>query len=244
MKIEELKIYSNNLNEEREICIYKPSSIEDFGEAIPVLYLLDGDTNFTFVSATVDYYVKTYRIPPLLVVGVKSTDRRRDFSLIQTRKSSPDLLDNEFGVENFTRFMKTELFPEIESLYTLMPYRVITGHSLSASFVVHTLLTDIHLFNSYIVLSPYLTPILKYVLEKIEDLTRSKENPYRLLFIGEEKMNEARAMPTLEFLKNIRKISNIETEYRRYVDADHMSIIVKAVPDALDYLFPGIIQDR
>ncbi|MBM3291328.1 alpha/beta hydrolase [Candidatus Bathyarchaeota archaeon] len=244
MKTEEWTIFSTNLNEEREIYVYKPSGIEDLGEAYPVLYILDGDANFTYVAATVDYYIKTYRIPPVLVVGVNSTNRRRDFSLTHDNKSSPNLIVNEVGVENFTRFLKTELIPIVESKYQVMAYRVVAGHSLSASYVVNLLLTNIRLFNAYIVLSPYFTPIQEHILMKTEKLSSSKENPYRLLFIGEEKMNELRNLPTTEFVNSIRKIPNIETDYRKYNDADHMSIIVKAFPDALDYIFPGIVQDR
>jgi hypothetical protein len=32
-------------------------------------------------------------------------------------------------------------------------------------------------------------------------------------------------------------------EYKRYEDADHSNLPLKAIPDALDFFFPGFIQD-
>ncbi|MBN1683787.1 alpha/beta hydrolase [Candidatus Bathyarchaeota archaeon] len=241
MNTEVWNIFSNYLEEEREILVYKPSLLDN-ESAYPTLYLLDGDINFTCFSGIVDYYIRTYRIPPIIVIGISSTDRRRDFSYYTSFKSSNSTNIN-FGIENFTKFLKTELIPKVESTYNIIPYRVITGHSLSGSYVIHLLLNHNYLFNSYIALSPFFKQNFSLLLDKARMLYTSK-NPYRLFFIGEEKTSDERFLNTLEFLKVIKKVPNIETEYRRYVDADHMSIIVKSVPDALDYIFPGTIQDR
>jgi len=32
-------------------------------------------------------------------------------------------------------------------------------------------------------------------------------------------------------------------EHKKYIDADHSNLPLKAIPDALDFFFPGIIQD-
>lgn len=36
---------------------------------------------------------------------------------------------------------------------------------------------------------------------------------------------------------------DFEWEYKKYMDAEHSNLPLKAIPDALDFFFPGIIQD-
>jgi hypothetical protein len=45
-----------------------------------VLYLLDGRSHFRHVAGVVDYLIGKHRIPPLIIVGVDSADRSRDFT--------------------------------------------------------------------------------------------------------------------------------------------------------------------
>jgi predicted alpha/beta superfamily hydrolase len=238
------KISSTNLNEEREINVYIPWGYDESEEHFPVLYLLDGDSNFTFVAATVDYFVRTYRIPPLIVVGIDSTERRRDFTPKYLVDSPTEAKHFSGEAENFYNFLRNELIPMIESSYRVMQYRVIVGHSLGGLFVFHAVLSHLNFFNAYIALSPYLYKNSFVLQEKAKDLVQKDEGLYRLLFVADERMNEERGQTTYAFLKVLEKVKNLEIEYKKYEDADHMSIVVKGIPDALDYIFPGVIQDR
>jgi pimeloyl-ACP methyl ester carboxylesterase len=63
------------------------------------------------------------------------------------------------GAAQFQKYLAEELIPWVEQRYRTVPERVVFGHSLSASFVVHTLLNRPALFSGYIAVS---APLWRY----------------------------------------------------------------------------------
>lgn len=122
-------INSKILNEERQIYVYLPKGHEESGEVYPAIYLLDGHRLFNVTSSFVEYYSGSSRIPPLIVVGIASTDRRRDFTPT-AREGDGRRPPGGGGADDFLRFIAEELFPQIESKYPTRDYRTLIGHSL------------------------------------------------------------------------------------------------------------------
>ena len=237
---------SRTLEEDRTLYIYLPKDYESSQELYPVLYLLDGDRLFNYTAATVDYYINTYRIPPLIVVGIESTDRTRDFTPTagSGRAGRPA---TGGGADVFLRFMKEELFPYLEGKYRTRQYRAIIGHSLGGLFVIHTLFSDPCLFGAYMALSPFLAWDNGVLVHRSEVFFKETQSKNKLLFVASEPLSrEGMAKPMEDFVHLLKTCcpEGLEWEYKPYEGSDHMNLPVLSIPDGLDFFFPGIVQNR
>ena len=144
-------IKSTILNEERPIIISLPKNYDTSQAKYPVLYLTDGLQNIWHVVGTLEVLTRTGSVPPMIVVGIESTNRMRDFTLTAS-KNNP----GSGGGEKFLAFIEKELIPYVESNYRTNSYRILEGHSLGGLFTVSSFMKKPDLFNSYIVMSPSL----------------------------------------------------------------------------------------
>src|ERR1700733_7129544 len=72
--------------ESRSIWIHLPATYHSTDQDYPVLYLLDGEGHFKYVSELVDYLsgYDRNRIPEMIVVAILNVDRIRDFTPIHS----------------------------------------------------------------------------------------------------------------------------------------------------------------
>lgn len=145
-------IYSNILKENRPLLIHTPDKY-DKNKKYPIVYLLDGESSFHFYTGMISELSNSYIIPEMIVVGVVSTNRIKDFT--PTADATSNAQPNGGG-EQFTAFLKQELIPYVESHYMTAPYSILVGHSLGGLLVVNTLLKHPGLFSSYVALDPSL----------------------------------------------------------------------------------------
>ena len=113
------KIQSIQVNEERLINVWTPPSYEKSVDSFPVLYMADGGIkeDFPHIANTIDKLVKAKRIPPIILIGIENTDRRRDLS-----GSSKVAKDEQYcpltdGASKFRSFIIEELIPEVDLKY-------------------------------------------------------------------------------------------------------------------------------
>jgi enterochelin esterase-like enzyme len=57
-----------------------PAGYASSNASYPVLYLLDGEQNIWHVAGSVEVLTRTGAMPPVIIVGVKSGNRMRDFN--------------------------------------------------------------------------------------------------------------------------------------------------------------------
>lgn len=147
------QLQSKIIDDVYELRISTPEDYEDNQEPRPVIYVLDGQWDFTLVSDIVGKLAFDGLMPQAVVVGVTwadtsfqpSSERWRDFSP-EPRADQP----GSGGAANFMKVLETEIFPLVEANYRASADRVITGGSLSALFVSYTLLERPDLFLGYI----------------------------------------------------------------------------------------------
>jgi len=151
------KIQSKVLNETRQYLVHKPGGYDFSDERYPVVVLLDGESNFQHVSATLDQLRNTGRMLPMLLVGIENTDRQRDFTPpILTAKPEDRPPGGVGGASQFLSFIADELLPHIDKTYRTRPTRILIGHSYGGLFAVHTLFNRPEVFKAYIAISPSL----------------------------------------------------------------------------------------
>ncbi len=177
---------SDVLGEERSYSVYLPASYHSTTYAprrYPVLYLLDGDTNFHSATGMVRYMGEgingNVQIPELIVVAIPNTNRNRDLtpthSMIGNGGVRAPSLEASGGGDRFLDFIERELFAAIDSTYRTLPYRVLVGHSFGGLLTVHAFLDRSAMFQSYIAIDPSLWWDDRVLVRRAED--RVTESP-------------------------------------------------------------------
>jgi predicted alpha/beta superfamily hydrolase len=155
-------VRSSTLGEARLINVHTPREYRTTNgaspRALPVLYMPDGglDEDFPHVVRTVDSLIALGSIPPIIVVGVPNTQRRRDLTGPTRVHSDSAIAPRVGGSAAFRRFIAEELFPEIDRRYRTSGERAIIGESLAGLFIMETFLDEPALFTHYIALDPSL----------------------------------------------------------------------------------------
>ena len=129
------------LGEPRPINVYLPPVYRTAPDRpLPVLYMPDGglDEDFPHVAATVDSLIARGAMRAVIVVGVPNTQRRRDLTGPTRVASDSTIAPRVGGSAAFRRFIREELFPEVERRYRVTAERGIIGESLAGLFIVET----------------------------------------------------------------------------------------------------------
>lgn len=143
---------SKILNEDRTYRVHLPRGYQVSGERYPVLLLLDGQSHFLHVVGSASFLMDQEEIPPLIVIGLDSTVRVRDF----TPTDWPQAWIGGGGAAKFRAFLARELLPEIERSFRTEGFRILAGHSASGQFALYCLESDPAMFQAYFALSPSL----------------------------------------------------------------------------------------
>ncbi len=112
--------------------------------------------DFPHLTNTVDSLIAEGALPPMLVVGIENTQRRRDLTGPTEVASDRAIAPRVGGSAAFRRFLRAELMPQINRRYRTDGRTGIVGESLAGLFVVETLIEAPELFGAYIALSPSL----------------------------------------------------------------------------------------
>jgi predicted alpha/beta superfamily hydrolase len=149
-----LTINSEVLGEPQKIFVYLPKDYEKSNKKYPVVYLLDGEYNFSFTSDAVKTLSSwTNRIPESIVIGIASNKRDRDLTTAPDKNwQPPQPIPSAGGADKFLEYVEKELIPYIEKSYRTQPLRTIIGHSLGGLFALNSFTAKPNLFRFYILL--------------------------------------------------------------------------------------------
>ncbi len=153
-----LDIRSKVTGQEYVLHVALPRGYDDPARRFPVIYVTDGQWDFTLVHAIYGQQYYDGFIPGAIIVGITwggenpNYDTRRAFDLTPTPAGQPARYGN---AANFLAFLKTEAIPFIESRYrTLKDERTLTGSSFAGLFTLYALFHETDLFNRYVLTSP------------------------------------------------------------------------------------------
>ena len=165
-------LYSELMQEERKLDIHLPQNYDTTKKTYPVLYLLDSYYNFKHVVGTVEYLILNRKIPDLIIVGIRNTNRARDLTpdASEIGEYHQKRLGTTAGADAFLSFIEKELIPHIEKNYRASPYRILEGHSLGGLFSVYTIFQKPELFSSHVIISPSLWYTNKTIEQALEDV--------------------------------------------------------------------------
>lgn len=154
---DEFTIESKQVEETRHINVWTPPEYKTSKDSLPVMYMADGgiiDEDFPHIANTLAELIKAKKIPPIILVGIANTERRRDLTGPTEIENDKERGSNIGGSEKFRAFIKEELFPEINKRYRTTSEKSIIGESLSGLFVVETFFLSPDMFDNYIAFDP------------------------------------------------------------------------------------------
>ena len=149
-------LVSAKVGEPREFWVSLPDRYNDSGEKYPVLYMMDGDFNFTSgVIGGVRQAASLGEIPEFIIVGIKNTNRSKDIfpEEVTYRDGSKD----GGRANQYLDFVRDELIPRVAKTYRTTDYRILYGTSNTGFTAVHALFRNPDLANAYIAASATLS---------------------------------------------------------------------------------------
>lgn len=152
---------SVELGENRTLNIYLPEGYKrDDSLRYPVIYLLDGsaDEDFIHIVGLVQYCSSDWvdQLPKSIVVGIATTDRKRDFTFQTTVEADKKLYPTTGHSDRFISFLEKELQPYVERTFKTSSSKTIIGQSLGGLLATEVFLKNPTLFSRYIIISPAL----------------------------------------------------------------------------------------
>lgn len=171
-KTDTISFFSQAFQQERTVYISTPEFYKYQSDSVklPVIYILDGQHEW-FVNpliSTIKYLQYTHEIPQALLVIIPHIDRNRECG-IENLKGEILLLH---------KFITEELDKQLKS-YNPNDYRLIIGHSFSASFALYSYLKNIDFYSAVIANTP-----LDQFEELISELEKNNKTDYRKILIS------------------------------------------------------------
>lgn len=248
-------IYSKPLGENRKLWIYTPditSKIPNPQKKYPVLFVLDGDTHFYSTVGIIQQLSQANGngiLPEMIVVGVESGNRLKDFTPTLNTRGSLD------SANPFVKFLATELMPYIDENFNSAPYKLLVGHSLGGLIIMDILSNYSNLFNAYIAIEPSMWYQNEKFLKQNINTLKNQNFDNTKLFIGvantlpegitlsllkNDKSIETQHIRSTfkldDFLKNT-KIPGLKYAMKYYEDDDHNSVPLISEYDGLRFIF-------
>lgn len=253
-------IQSKLLGEQRKIWVHVPDGVN---QNYPVVYVLDGAGHFSSVVGMMQQLSSVNgntMCPQMIVVGIKNTDRTRDFTPTHVDADPSMMLDSIFaktsgGGENFIAFIEKELMPHIESKYPTAPYKMLIGHSFGGLMVMQAFTHHTDLFNSYICIDPSMWWDNQKLLKETQKVLAEKKFDGKSLYLGiANTMEEGIDLIEVENdtsndSKHIRSILALQSSFEKntknglkyrgkyYPDDTHGSVPLITEYDALRFFF-------
>ncbi|MFN1834630.1 alpha/beta hydrolase [Balneola sp. MJW-20] len=239
-------IHSDVLGETREYRVGLPDSYDSDSASdrkYPLLLVLDGPSHFRYVSGMLSSMSAnrngSRRVPEMIVVGLASTNRERDFTpdKIVTRRKN-----DSGGADQFLEFVEDELLPELQEKYRLSRYNILFGHSLGGLFAVHTYLQEESSFDALLAIDPSFGT---WDAEKMDEkIAAMSDGPFgRYLYIATANWgtrnigNRDRHVRFFESLRKRNGSDRFRARLNYFEDENHQSIPLIAFYQGLTTLF-------
>lgn len=241
------ELQSAVLGEKRVVNIYLPEGYnKNDSLTYPVVYLLDGSADEDFIHITGLYQFNSFswinRVPPSIVVGIATVDRRRDFTFPTTIERDKKAYPTAGASQKFISFIQSELQPFIEKKYKGSGDKTLIGQSLGGLLATEILLTKPTLFNRYIIVSPSLWwnngSLLNLPTTALSNAISKPTDVY--IGVGKEGLTPTEAPRVMEVDANLlaEKIrssnnKNVQVYFDYLPQENHATIMHQAVFNAL-----------
>jgi predicted alpha/beta superfamily hydrolase len=227
------KFHSKACGNDRTVMVGLPAGYAESRKRFPVFMVVDGQWNFNLSCENVRILSDNGVIPPMIVVGVH-TGERRDFYLLPARDSESR---TGGGGDSLLAFIRDELIPFMDSHYRTLPKRVLAGSSYGGVFVMHALLTHPGLFDAFITLSPSMWWNNGIMLKRTEEFMKASPGMHNALYITVA--NEGLGMGVNALAEILKRCAprGLAWRFDEYPDEIHGTISYKGTYNGLKFAF-------
>lgn len=230
------------VNQEYRLFVHLPGSYsESKNKAYPVVYLLDGQYDFPFLTGVYGGQYYDGFLPEFIIVGITWGGKDPDAGYLRARDFSPthnDGLPQSGGGPKFLEFIKKELIPFVGSTYRVTSDRTLIGSSFGGLFTLYTLFNEPSLFHRYVLTSPALgwdNGVLQTYEKKYTET--GSPTPVKLFMgIGELEGGNDEFKLFAERLK-AKKVKNLEFETLIMRNTGHAGTKPEGFARGLQYVF-------
>ncbi len=238
---DEFTIESKQVGETRNINVWTPPEYKTGTDSLPVMYMADGgivDEDFPHIANTLSALIIAKKIPPMILVGIANTQRRRDLTGPTEIAKDKEIAPIVGGSEKFRAFIKEELFPEINKRYRTTKEKSIIGESASGLFVVETFFLTPEMFDNYIAFDPSLWWNNHYLVRTAkEHLTLFPKTQKRIWFAGSSVEDISQYTKSLAEILKTENLPNISWIYSPEPKEKHNTIFRATKEKAIIWTF-------
>lgn len=260
-RVENLKIDSEALKQQRELLIYTPIEYDNRkNEFFNVIYVFDSQSRqmFDYVTSIIPFLTNESYDKSFIVVGITSPhnskidySRNNDFLPVLTTEKSINRYKPYYGnIENFLDYVSKEIIPYINKNYRTKGRNLAVGHSLGASFILHSLIETPNLFDNYIAISPNLAYDNHLLAEKLINFDYSKIKNLNYLYFSNaneehywHEWKPAREK-VYDFFNNNSNLKKIIFKIEQFPNDNHLSLYPDSVKSALDFYFENVYNNQ
>lgn len=226
-EIDTLSFYSEVFKEERTVYIHKPEFYKYKSDSVkfPIIYLLDGQHK-CFVKpiiSDIEYLRFTKEIPSSIIVVIPLLDRAKECAFVDLKTELP-----------LNQFITEELDEEIKK-YNPSDYRILIGHSFSASFSLYSFYNHPDYYTAIIANSPY--DKMEMLIEGFEQFKKEYQSRISISIGARHKDVAHRKEYERLRVQHPFFFNSIETFEADY--SAHNAVPITAVPTLLTKIFEG-----
>jgi len=239
---ERLAMASRVLGEERELFVYLPESYESGRGRFPVLYVLDGESDFVHTVGVVEFLAGIDRIPELIVVGVVNTARSRDLTPPSSNEEETAFWPEVGGADRFRRFFAEELVPFVDDRYRTQPYRVVRGQSFGGLFAVHDYMADEPVFHAVIASSPAVGWNRDTLVRRVPTVFEASPAPTRPLYVASAGKDFPGNLASIVAFAGAVDAAGLNPDvwrHDRFEDAGHYTLHHLSTYRGLEFVYSG-----
>jgi predicted alpha/beta superfamily hydrolase len=259
-RVEHVKIVSDYLNQEREILIYTPSDYDwRTNEYFNVLYVFDCQNRefFDYTTSIVSFLSDASK--SFIVVGISSPYIEEDdyarnndlLPVLNTEDSQKRFGKYSGNAENFLRYVSSEVIPYVRENYRILDNPTAIGHSLSASFILYSMMETSNLFQNYIAISPNFAYDEHRLSRELMEFNYERISRPTFVYLSHAdegidywpEWKPAREK-TYDFFRDSLDDQNLTVEIQEFPDYSHWSTFPPSLNAALQYYFEHLHDEQ
>lgn len=236
-------VYAQKLNKEVQYSVQLKDSIAynvwlpdnwDAHQKYPVILMYNyGAANDQVLATTVNYYANhLQKIPNTIVVNVMANMDRIGYNYETGGLTNAG--------KKLISCLREEIFPLLKKKYSASPYISYIGQSYAASYANYLFMNEPTLFNAYILIAPEKIGENQPGFELSTENKRFYQQQARSYYVATGENDIARRLAyAKEIMAKTKSLdtTNFRFKYHHFANADHNTLFVYALPNALEFLY-------
>lgn len=248
---ETLSLFSETLNENRDIFISLPSNYERNIHAYPVIIVFDAEYLFEITNSIVKIKASRNEMPESIVIGIPNrSDKRYDMAMKLSYPDGRTFFGDADGkeIKNYLTFIRKELVPHLDSNYRINNHKTIIGMSPTFGPVLEAFWNEPDLFDGYIILAAELalkTSSGKTIRERVLRAIQDKQRTKSAIYIGKasddlKRRSKEENLAYAELNQILENTANPKINYMIEIleNENHYGMSISGIEHGLETIYP------